>query len=132
MVSGSVYVSNTNGVGGFFLVDVLIDGESVSPDQDAQSFVTAVGLPGSEDSNSNYWDRSTTIAYTVTVPVSAGVHNVVQKLGQSAQTSADFLDVSYFYNKNYLTAQYYPESQASLSSSLNAREGETIVNSFGE
>lgn len=132
VVSGSVYVSNTDGVGGYFLVDVLIDGESVSPDQDAQSWVTAVSLPGSDSSNSNYWDRSTTIAYTITVPVSAGVHNVVQKLGQSAQTSANFLDVAYFYNKNYLTAQYYPESQASLSGSLNARVGEATVNSFGE
>jgi hypothetical protein len=127
VVSGGVYVNHVRGEEGFYILDVLIDGQSVFPDPNWPNWVTGAGVPGR---NAGYASNLTNIAYTITVPVAAGAHNVQQKLGPYDLGNGS--SVHYFYNKNFLTVQYYPESQASLKRSPDTRSETVPANPIGE
>jgi hypothetical protein len=97
VISGHVFVN-----GGELLRDfssnLLVDGAGYSGHA-SQGFMTSVE-GGAADLFS--------LSFTVTVPITAGAHTIDQDVGPVGGTA------NYFYNRNHLTATFFPSSQATF------------------
>jgi hypothetical protein len=119
VISGSVFIANYGPTEAIFTLDVLINGVSLKP-REGVPYEAAVHTPAY---TSGSGATSIQIAYTVTVQIDAGSHSVRQQI-LPIQTSGAVLesdDISYFYSRNNLTVQYYPNSQASFQGATDRR-----------
>lgn len=115
IISGSVFINPTTVTG--YLMQPLVDGNAVVPGPD----VNESGWPTYFQPNDG--DQLFTLAYTVTVPISAGSHTVSQEVGPLSG-SADF-----FYNKQFLTVQFVPAGTVETGPSSASSSGLSGVGS---
>jgi len=107
VISGSVYIENGSGTAQNYILTPYVDLAGVpeqtyptpgSPNTFAAQFNAADTGPGAQF----------TLSYTVTVPIVAGAHTVVQNAGPSAGNTL------FTYDKNYLTVVFYPSTHGTF------------------
>lgn len=134
VASGSVYVNHYGPESGFYVLDLLIDGRSVIGHSEYQTWAAAAGVPGSPD-GAGGGVNAVNIAFTITVPVSAGNRIIELQLGPVDALGEDAMNVGYFFNQNHLTVHYYPDSQAPFiqrpASHIAADDRSDVLSPFG-
>ena len=97
VISGSVFINN-GGASTALVLNPLIDGAELFLNAGFQaSFTAAADLAGAAELFS--------LAYTITVPITAGAHTISQVAGPFFGTT------DFFYNRNNLTVLFLPSSQ---------------------
>jgi hypothetical protein len=97
IISGNLFINNQSFDSETFYLSPYVDGADIFP---GYSFaVAADAQPDDEDG------EFISLAYTVTVPITAGSHTVSQEV------LAYFNEDAFFYNRNNLTVLFVPASQ---------------------